>query len=138
MKTLEELYEKFKDNIDVKDAYLKAVAENKVNEFLKEHDCDATEAALKDFLNSKDEKTGELNDDELDSVAGGGNCGTIYHNNRPVVVALNRCDLWICENHQVPFNQEPRYHCDPDCGACYYSHYEDGLLICYHPNRVDN
>ena len=31
MKTLEELYEKFKDNIDVKDAYLKAVAENKVN-----------------------------------------------------------------------------------------------------------
>lgn len=56
MKTLEELYEKFKDNIDVKDAYLKAVAENKVNEFLKEHDCDATEAALKDFLSSKDEK----------------------------------------------------------------------------------
>ena len=56
------------------------------------------------------------------------------------VAAGNPCKVIreIGKQDQVPFNQEPRYHCDPDCGACYYSHYEDGLLICYHPDRVDN
>lgn len=44
-----------------------------------------------DRINSK---RGELNDDELDSVAGGKRCGTTYKNGKPVINFFNCCDFF--------------------------------------------
>ena len=86
-------------------------------------------------------KSGEISDDELDSVSGGGKCGTIYHNKRPVITAGNSCNLWRCEVcHKT---DEGSLHCMKHgrvcfCSNCDSSRYEDGLLLCFHPDRYDN
>ncbi len=82
---LEELYTKVVADEALKKAYMDAVREGKLAEFLKANGCEATEEELQAFLDSKQKKTGELADDELDSVAGGANqCGTPVPFNQPL------------------------------------------------------
>ena len=86
-------------------------------------------------------QTGELADDELDSVAGGGKCGTIYKDRRPVVFPYNICELWRCEVCHK--KDEKGHYCSEHGGAgfcmtCDSSRSEGGLLLCYHPQRYDN
>ena len=92
-------------------------------------------------------KSGEISDDELDSVSGGGKCGTIYHDERPVVTVGNTCDLWRCEKchtkkrdmgSSMTFDECVTCRCLGVCSNCEYSRSEDGLLLCFHPDRYDN
>ncbi len=68
---LEELYTKTMSDEALKKAYVDAASEGKLAEFLKANGCETTEEELKAFLDAKQNKTGELEDDELDQVAGG-------------------------------------------------------------------
>ena len=75
MKTLEELYTEVLGSEELKAAFVAAVKEKKIAEFLKEQGCEATEAEVAEFLKSKQGAEGEVADEELDAVAGGG-CNT--------------------------------------------------------------
>ena len=72
---LEELYSKVIGSEELKAAFVAAVKEKKIAEFLKEQGCEATEAEVAEFLKSKQGAEGEVADEELDAVAGGG-CNT--------------------------------------------------------------
>ena len=112
----------------------------------KENGIELTEEEANTYFAQLNPKTGELGDDELDSVAGGGKCGTIYKNKRPVITVGNTCDLWRCEKCHEPkldLGGIGYGYCAPcknvgACTNCEYSHAEDGLLLCYHPQRYDN
>ena len=90
-------------------------------------------------------KTGELADDELDNVAGGG----CYHNGDLVVTPLGYCRDWICsecgsgaewkefgENGvMLPSCKTPEKHSGKfvfkaHCCNCKYYKYEDALCLC--------
>lgn len=72
MKTLEKLYTDVMGSDELKSAVFAAAKENKLGEFLKAQGCEATEAEVAEFLKSKQGAEGEMADDELDAVAGGG------------------------------------------------------------------
>ncbi|MBQ7592920.1 MAG: Nif11-like leader peptide family RiPP precursor [Synergistaceae bacterium] len=74
MKTLQEFYEEVKTSDDLKKSLAEAAKSGKITEFLKAHDCDATADELKEFVAGKtaQDKPVELNDEELENVAGGG------------------------------------------------------------------
>ena len=70
-------------------------------------------------------KTGELDDDELDNVAGGDQCGTLYNDDGwPVITVLNSCEHYQNENTWKKDDG------DGYCRSCRYSKDCDGLLIC--------
>lgn len=73
--TIEALYSKVIGSEELKAAFVAAVKEKKIAEFLKEQGCEATEAEVAEFLKSKQGAEGEVADEELDAVAGGG-CNT--------------------------------------------------------------
>ena len=112
----------------------------------KENGIELTEEEANTYFAQLNPKTGELGDDELDSVAGGGKCGTIYKNKRPVITVGNTCDLWRCEKCHEPkldLGGIGYGYCAPcknvgACTNCEYSRAESGLLLCYHPQRYDN
>ena len=72
MKTLEKLYEEIQADAELRKEYVKAAEDKMVIDFLKAHDCDATEAEVESFVKAKNEKNKELSDDELDNISGGG------------------------------------------------------------------
>lgn len=69
MKTLQELYNELIASDELKTAFAEAAKDGKAQEFLKAHGCEATMEELTAFLKGR---TGELCDEELDQVAGGG------------------------------------------------------------------
>lgn len=71
--TIEALCSKVIGSEELKTAFVAAVKENKVAEFLKEQGCEATEAEVAEFLKSKQNAEGEVSDAELDAVSGGCN-----------------------------------------------------------------
>ncbi len=125
MKTINALYEELKNDSKAKKAYLKAVSEKKVAEFLKEHDCDATEAEVKEFLKSKESTNKEITDDELDMVSGGGDCTTYDSWGRPVVFPLNSCYHFTSEDGSTSGN----------CAECTFSVDTGISLVCKNPQR---
>ena len=134
MKTLEKLYEEIKSDSELKKDYVKAAGDKKVIDFLKLHDCDATEAELEAFISSKKNK--ELADDELDMVSGGGACTTYTSDGWPVVSGLNYCWNFINDGIDHGLGDVGRY-----CNVCKHSIDEGGLLVCHCPERhesVDN
>lgn len=72
MKSLEELYKEVMGSDELKAAFVAAVKENKVAEFLKAQGCEATEAETAEFLKTRQSAEGELDESELDMVSGGG------------------------------------------------------------------
>ena len=111
----------------------------------KENGTEMTEESAKAYF-AQLHKTGELGDDELDSVSGGGKCGTIYNNKRPVITGGNSCEYWRCERcHHSDLRITDDIHDEcRSCGnkkmccRCEYSRYEDALLQCFCPERYDN
>ena len=112
----------------------------------KENGTEMTEESAKAYFVQL-HKTGELGDDELGSVSGGGNCGTIYNNKRPVITAGNSCEYWRCERcHHSDLriiSEDIHDECRScgnkvTCANCEYSRYEDALLQCFCPERYDN
>ena len=122
---LEELYTKTMSDEALKKAYMDALSEEKLAEFLAANGCEATEEELRAFLDSKQNKTGELADDELDQVAGGAKCGTLYNDDGwPVITVLNSCEYYQNENTWKKDDG------DGYCRSCRYSKDCDGILLC--------
>ena len=53
-----------------------------------------TAESAKAYFAKHNSKSGEHSDDELDSVAGGRKCGTIYYEGYPVVSNFNSCEYY--------------------------------------------
>lgn len=71
MKTLEEMYNEILKSEELKKALAEAIKGGKAEDFLKAHGCVASAADVFAFLREQRTKSGELIDDDLDSVAGG-------------------------------------------------------------------
>ena len=82
-------------------------------------------------------KSGELSDEELDSVAGG---GCHKKDGRLVVSYLHSCDQFVCKS--CGRSGEHTHHVgnivtiDPSCELCKYCSYEKGLWLCNHPANI--
>ena len=72
MKTLQELKKEIVADEELRKAWSEAIRGGKMMEFIKARGVDATAEELTAFL--ENEKNGEISDEELDNVAGGG-CG---------------------------------------------------------------
>ena len=130
MKTLEQLYEEIQADSELKKEYKKATGDKKIVDFLKAHDCDATEAELEAFISSK-KNNKELDDDELDMVSGGGACTTYNSDGWPIVSGVN-----ICKHHE--WERDDHSLGDIYCYSCKHSVDEGGLLICHCPQRHED
>lgn len=97
----------------------------------KEKGVELTETDAKTYFEKLNTKGGELADDELDNVAGGRKCGTMYFMDRPIVTACNSCELY---EDEVTRSTELRGM----CGSCYYSKTLDIFLVCNCPSRRNN
>ena len=98
----------------------------------KENGTEITGEDAKVYFAQLNSKNGELADDELDSVAGGRKCGTIYKDNRPVVTARNTCKYYT-----DPIKKKE----DEDgdfCPYCLYVQKGDILGTCTNPKRYNN
>lgn len=85
-------------------------------------------------------KDGELSDEELDNVAGGG-CHT--KDGRLVVAAGCECECFICKkdgsgwftNRKTGSRFCKTCRTMIDCTKCRYCSYEKGLWLCNHPDN---
>ena len=96
----------------------------------KENGIELTAEEAKTYFAKLNTKSGELSDDELDNVAGGRKCGTIYYDDCPVVSDLNGC-----EHYHNSYNEKRG---DGYCKYCRYSHWEGLLMVCRCPERRNN
>ena len=101
----------------------------------KENGIELTEESAQAYFNQLNPKMGELADDELDNVAGGG----CHNGGRLVVSVMHYCDEWRCKDDGS--------QCDIDgvlvncntckiaayCFSCKYCTYEKGLWLCNNP-----
>ena len=69
MRSMENLYQEIQENEKLKKAFITALKENTIEDFLKANGCEGTTADVMKFMNSK--KEGELSDDDMEKVAGG-------------------------------------------------------------------
>ena len=81
MKSLQELYDEVRDNDALKKSFVEAMREGAVEDFLREHGCEATSEELREFLEgtTRENDPLELSTDVLDAVAG----GTSYYCGEP-------------------------------------------------------
>ncbi len=117
-----ELLEKVKNSGD-----LRALA--------KENGIDLTEKEAETYFAKFNIKTGELDDDELDDVAGGRKCGTTYKDSRPVVAFYNSCEYFTTKDTGV------RWANGGKCQECLHmkgASLPFGFALCYCPERYDN
>ena len=73
--SLQEFYEMVKGDEALKEAFVEVMRANEVEAFLSEHDCDTTSDEVAEFLKtvaSEDKGLDELDESDLDLVAGGG------------------------------------------------------------------
>ena len=73
MKTIQELYSEIMANDEMKKVFVEAMKAGKLEDFLKEHGCEATEEEVKEFVETKAASDApiELSDDELKHVPAG-------------------------------------------------------------------
>ena len=73
MKTLQELYSEIIASDELKNAFVGAMKAGKLEDFLKEHGCEATAEEVKEFIETKaaEDTPIELSEDELKQVAAG-------------------------------------------------------------------
>ena len=89
------------------------------------------------YFSQLNPKSGELDDDELDSVAGGG-CHS--GDGRLIVSKYYECELFKCAQHGKERSYSHKkganvcYVCEKIacCDHCAYMSYEDGLWLCNH------
>ena len=73
MKTLNELYTEVIASDALKAEFLALKTPEEIVAFAKKHGCDATMDDIKTFFEEKQKASGELNEEELEQVAGGKN-----------------------------------------------------------------
>ena len=101
----------------------------------KENGTEMTEESAEAYCNLLHPQNGEVSDDELDNVAGGG----CHNGGKLVVSVMHYCDEWRCKDDGS--------QCDIDgilvncntcrvaayCFSCKYCSYEKGLWLCNNP-----
>ena len=98
----------------------------------KENGMELTEESAKAYLDLLHPQTGELSDDELDNVAGGG----CHNGGRLVVSAMHYCDEWRCKDDGSQWVIDGMLECckvTAFCHSCQYCTYEKGLWLCNNP-----
>ena len=80
-------------------------------------------------------KTGELADDELEDVAGGRKCGTIYKNNQPVVTHGNSCEYWRNEKNGLIGSETGE---SGTCSSCWHFKCDGWVYYCSCSARYNN
>lgn len=80
MKTLEELLKEIGENEALKTEFEAAADSDKLVDFLKKNDCEATVEELVEYVLSNKPEGAELDEEELESVAGGRDkkCVTLF------------------------------------------------------------
>ena len=106
----------------------------------KENDEEMTEESAKAYFDLLHPKTGEMSDDELDNVSGGGCRGS---DDRMITTLLYDCEHWKCkkDGSSAPTGSPgylrlpkcPKCKCIVRCSNCPYCSYEKGLWLCNHP-----
>ena len=122
----------------------KAKAAKSAEELLslaKENGMELTESEAEEYF-AQLNKSGELSDEELDNVAGGG-CHS--KDGRLIVTTAYSCDDFtcrICGSHRRDYhshvtNLESRSATivQPTCNGCKYMTIERGLYLCNHPDH---
>ena len=73
MKTMQELYTEIVASDELKKAFVEALKVGRLGDFLRAHDCEATEDEVGEFMEAKEAEDAplELSDNELKRVAGG-------------------------------------------------------------------
>ena len=100
--------------------------------FAKENNMEMTEESAKAYFEQLHPKTGEITDEELDNVSGGG-C------HRLVVSVMHCCDEWRCKDDGSQYYEYGIMVCCNTCGvdaycrSCQYCTYEKGLWLCNNP-----
>ncbi len=151
MKSLIQLYKEADADEALRSEYIEAAENGKIEEFLKAHGCEATLSEFDEFMMNSSEKSGELDDDELDNVAAGRKCGTVYKDNRPVVAIINKCHRFKCkhcksDDSSLTYEMLDAFEggrcsvcwASAACGNCIYCKYKGGLWICYNDERINN
>jgi len=151
MKTIKELYNEVMADENLQREYVSAAENDRVDEFLKAHGCGAYEEDIEKFFAEMTEKSGELDDDELENVAAGKKCGTVYKDNRPVVAIINKCNRFKCkhcksDDSSLTYEMLDAFEggrcsvcwASAACGNCIYCKYKGGLWICYNDERINN
>ena len=149
VKTIDELYAEVMADEDLRKEFLEASEAEKIAEFLKAHGCEATIEEFDEFMKNAGGKSGELDDDELDNVAAGKKCGTVYKNKHPVVTVMNSCNRFICKgclkNRDEVIKSAATEAYAPKChrhgcvcGSCKYCEYKGGLWLCLNEDRINN
>ena len=101
----------------------------------KENGMELTEESAKAYLDLLHPQTGELSDDELDNVAGGG----CHNGGRLVVFVMHYCDEWRCKYDGSQWVIDGMLECCKPCRvaafcrSCQYCTYEKGLWLCNNP-----
>ena len=127
---------------------IKAQSVQELKEIAAEQDWDMTDeeaTAYFDELQKYETKaSGELSDDELDDVSGGG----CHKDNRLVVSVLHRCSHFECDcgkTYTLPYYVREKDKeglacsaCDRiyRCCRCNYITYEKGLWLCNNPKNM--
>ena len=101
----------------------------------KENSIELTEEEAQTYFEQLHPKTGELSDDELDNVAGG---GCHIRDGRLVVAFSHLCDNFSCKFCGGRRAKPPAHacaHCDAiaSCSSCNHCTYERGLWLCNYP-----
>ena len=100
----------------------------------RENSIELTNEEAKTYFAKLNAKEGEIADNELDNVAGGRKCGTIYKDGWPVVVgSFNTCDLYKRNPDSTDIWGDSTL-----CDTC--THFSvDGILnVCKNPQRYEN
>ena len=110
----------------------------------KENGIEMTEESAQAYFEQLHKK-GELADEELDNVAGGGCHAT---DNRLIVTTHHKCRFWACKDcggshmNKLPLYDE--HYCKEGdqngwrviCRTCKYYTYERGLCLCNNLNNI--
>lgn len=72
MKTMEQFYNEVMLNDELYESFLASVREEKADEFLKEHEVEGTLGEFERFFAKKLTECGELTDEQLEAISGGG------------------------------------------------------------------
>ena len=80
MKTMQELYSEIMASDELKKDFVEAMKAEKLGDFLKAHDCEATEAEIREFVETKaaEDIPIELSEDEIKHVVGGSGIAEYY------------------------------------------------------------
>ena len=71
MKTMQDFYNEVMADKELKAQFIEAAEAGRLEDFLKEHGLEATEAEVSDFLAAKENEDAPLSFDELENAAGG-------------------------------------------------------------------